>query len=107
MRLSRTVKRMIGGLALATVLFAGWLWLTRPVWLFNWREFRAGHQIVAQVEAFRATNGRLPENLEQVGLQEINLKVFYRKISANDYIVWFGTPLGESKIYNSQRMKWE
>jgi hypothetical protein len=76
--------------------------------LFDWREFRTGHEIVSRVETFRVQhNGRLPENLQEVGIDDSNLGVFYRRISADEYCVWFGTTLGESEVYYSRTKKWE
>lgn len=88
-------------------LVAGGVVLSRPAWLFNWREFRAGNEIVSRVETFRARNGKLPENLQDIGIKDPDLNVFYRKIDPDEYCVWFGTTLGESETYNSRNKKWE
>lgn len=77
------------------------------MWLFHRQEFRIGDQIASRVEAFRMSLKRLPETLEEVGIDDRDLKVFYRKIRADEYCVWFGTSVGESVMYSSRTKKWE
>ena len=52
-------------------------------------------------------NGKLSESLEEIGIKDPDLNVFYRKIGPEEYCVWFGTSLGESETYNSRSKKWE
>ena len=33
--------------------------------------------------------------------------VYYEKINDGVYILWYGTTLGESNIYNSKKQRWE
>jgi len=63
--------------------------------------------IIKKIEEFKINNDRLPNNLTEIGLN-INEKslVFYKKISKNEFEVWYGIELGESKIYNSELNKW-
>jgi hypothetical protein len=76
--------------------------------MFHRSELRAGNEIVARVEAFRASHGHLPEALKEVGIVDTNLKVFYRKVNDDEYWVWFGRhSLGESETYSSRKKKWE
>jgi hypothetical protein len=90
-------------LALAIGIF---LW--EPVWLFRRGELGTGKEIVARVEAFRLSHGRLPEELKEVGIDDADLTVFYRKDGHDEYLVWFGRfSLGESEIYSSRTKKWE
>jgi hypothetical protein len=77
------------------------------VWLFHYHEFGIGDEIVSRVEAFRASHGRLPESLKEVGMDDADPKVCYRRISDDEYIVWFGTTLGESECLNSRTKKWD
>jgi 3-deoxy-D-manno-octulosonic-acid transferase len=84
-------------LAIAIALF---FW--EPVWLFHRTELRAGNEIVARVDAFRAAHGSLPETLEELGMNDSDLRVYYRKVSGDEYVVWFGAySVGESVIFNS------
>ena len=72
-----------------------------------WRHFRTGKQIIAQVEAFRVQRGHLPENMDNVGLSDPDLDVYYAKANDKEYCVWFGTTLGESETYSSRTRQWE
>lgn len=84
------------------------LFIWEPDWLFHRSELRTGNEIVARVEAFRASHGHLPETLEDVGINDPEPSVFYRKISDQEYEVWFGRfSLGESEKYSSVTQKWE
>lgn len=83
-----------------------YLYVWQPVWLFHWREFRVGNSVITRVEAFRASHGRLPETLEEVGITDPDLTVYYCKAEKDEYYVWFGTTLGESETYDSRARKW-
>jgi hypothetical protein len=78
----------------------------RPVWLLCWPEFRAGNRIISRIDTYRNTHGRLPESLDEIGISDSN-GVYYQKSGSNDYVVWFGTTLGESETYDSHTKKWK
>lgn len=76
--------------------------------LFYRHQFRVGNQIIAKVEAFRASRGRLPETLKDVGIDDADLNVYYEKVSEDEYSVRFGIwSVGESESYNSRTKKWD
>jgi hypothetical protein len=102
---SRTRIGLKHGGAVCIVALGICLW--QPDRLFHWRDFRTGNEIISRVEAFRKSHGYLPESLEDVGVTDPDLKVFYRKTGENEYLVWFGTTLGESETYNSSAKKWD
>ena len=83
------------------------LFLWEPVWLFHRHELKTGAVIIARIEAFQKSHGYLPGTLKDVGLDNPDLAVFYRKVSDDEYCVWFGTTLGESEVYSSRTRKWE
>lgn len=63
--------------------------------------------IIEKVEEFQNNNGRLPNDVTEIGLTEIeNSSAFYEKTSDTTYIVWYGLSLGESKTYSSKTNKW-
>ena len=66
----------------------------RPTWLLRWNEYRTGNMIISRVETYRTTHGRLPETLDEIGVGDPDIRVYYKKIGDSDYIVWFGTSLG-------------
>jgi hypothetical protein len=52
--------------------------------------------------------GKLPANLSEVGLTDTIMHLsFYEKVDTNEYIVWYGTGLGESEIYRSSTKIWK
>lgn len=63
--------------------------------------------IIEKVEKFKQDNGRLPENVIEIGLDNKQMHLsFYTKIDSSEYEVWYGTDLGVSKIYNSKTNIW-
>tara|TARA_R110000823_G_scaffold279220_1_gene397534 strand:+ start:183 stop:473 length:291 start_codon:yes stop_codon:yes gene_type:complete len=63
--------------------------------------------IIEKVEKFKTEKNRLPKNVSEIGLVELeNSKAFYEKKTDSTYIVWFGLSLGESKTYNSTTREW-
>jgi len=77
------------------------------VWLFHWTDFKTGNDAISRVESYRKSHGRLPNTLEDVGLVDPELRVFYQTIGNDQYCVWFGTWLGEAQSYDSRTKKWE
>jgi len=76
---------------------------------FVWRDrIREGQELVVKVETFRQENHRLPESLEEVGIRVPDSpSLYYKKCNDSQYLVWFGTTLGESMTYNPARREWE
>ncbi len=66
-----------------------------------------GNDIVKMVEDFRSKNGKLPESLHEIGIKEKeDGPLYYEKWDSVDYIVYFGTSLGESMTYYSDKKEW-
>ena len=99
------LRALLSTLALACI--AALILLLQPTWLVHWREIRAGNEVISRVEAFRAVHKHLPETLQDVGVDDENVKVFYKKMSDDEYCVWFGTSLGESTTYYSRDRRWQ
>lgn len=59
-----------------------------------------------KVEEFKAEHGRLPEDFRDLKMEEQMHLSFYKKISENEYEIWYGTGLGSSMIYNSTTKTW-
>jgi len=78
-----------------------------PDQLFHASEFRAGDQLVSKINSFKKAHGYLPETLDEIGIHDSDSAVYYQRQSAGDYIVWFGTTLGESEVYHSETNKWD
>src|SRR5215469_17101804 len=68
---------------------------------------KAAKAVVAKIEEFQRAKGRLPDSLDEIGVQPEGLRCpCYCKTADNDYIVWYGTTLGHSITYDSQTRKW-
>ena len=64
-------------------------------------------ELINKVEEFEKQNGRLPNNVAEMGLIELeNSMAFYEKKNDSVYVIWFGLGLGESQTYNSKTGKW-
>lgn len=63
--------------------------------------------IIEKVEAFKKEKGRLPSEITEVGIDDMQDHLsFYKKKDENEYEVWYGLNLGSSKIYNSKTKQW-
>jgi hypothetical protein len=84
-----------------------YLFIWQPVRIFHWQDFRNGNAIITRVEAYRGAHGRLPDTLGEAGINDADNQIFYRKAEDNDYVIWFGTFLGESETYDSRTKEWQ
>jgi hypothetical protein len=67
-----------------------------------------GDEIICKIEAFNKENGRLPDSLSEIGIEEkLEGPIYYDKKDDSEYIVWFGAGLGESVIYHSTTKEWD
>ena len=67
-----------------------------------------GDELVLKIENFKTENGFLPSDLEDLGIEEtLEGPLFYEKVDSVNYVVWFGTTLGESMIYYSDTQEWD
>ena len=60
-------------------------------------------RVITQIRNYQFRNGYLPESLDQLGLVESNEgPVFYERVDRHNFIVYYGTSLGESEVYTSE-----
>lgn len=72
------------------------------------RGVKRGNGIVRLVDVSCEREGKLPESLSEVGIPDTDQdRYFYQPCTDGQYIVWFGTRLGESMIYDSATRKWD
>jgi hypothetical protein len=101
-RSTRLTVWIVAPVALATC------WLFRPDALRYADEFRAGQQAIAAIERYHSRTGSLPDSLADVGLPAgEDGPVYYASEDRQDYILWFGTTLGESITYHSRTRQWD
>ena len=63
--------------------------------------------IIEKVYIFKKENNRLPKNVSEIGLIELeDSPAFYEQKTDSTFIVWFGLSVGESKVYSSLNKKW-
>jgi hypothetical protein len=63
--------------------------------------------IIEKVEKFKQENGRLPESVAEIGLDDTQMHLsFYQLTSDSTFIVWYGLGVGVSKVYKSKTNKW-
>lgn len=72
----------------------------------NYSERKASNEIVAKVEQFKKSTGRLPDRLSDISVKENESCPCYCKTSNDSYMVWYGTALGESDSYDSRTKLW-
>lgn len=71
------------------------------------RLIEEGNVLIERIESFQNTEGRLPSNLGELGIDEkMEGPLYYQKIAPHDYIVYFGTTVGRSMIYRSNERAW-
>lgn len=67
-----------------------------------------GNTLIERIASFQKATHRLPESLRELGLEEkMEGPLYYQKVSAEHYIVYFGTTVGESMIYRSEKRAWD
>ena len=72
---------------------------------------KKGDKLIQKIEMFKQENGRLPESLGELGYpfneyDERGPLYYDRSVDGLNYLVSFGTTLGESTIYYSTTKKW-
>ena len=105
--MTRTVRQLVIGLAAIITSIAAWYWYINQPSL--WPEYRQATEVIAAIEQFKASHGRLPASLtEASGLPDTESgPIYYEPSNSTDYQVWFGRSLGESYTYDSQSGVWQ
>lgn len=72
------------------------------------KEWRAkGQVMIERIEDFRMNNGRLPESVEEMGLEkEVSIGPFYNKKEDGIYEILFIISSDDTYIYSSDTKKW-
>lgn len=63
--------------------------------------------LIEQIENYESEFGEVPASLEDLDNVEESIELHYRKMDSQNFIIWYGTTLGESMIYYSDSEKWE
>ena len=77
------------------------------LWWYKRQCIKQALQIERQIESYRASHGKYPDSLSQIGIVETESgPIYYERKSESSYILWFGTILGESEKFDSTTRKW-
>ena len=69
---------------------------------------KQGDELVSKIEEYKEQKGYLPNSIEDVGIKEtMEGPLFYVRMDSVNYMVYFGTSLGESMIYYSDTKEWD
>ncbi len=69
---------------------------------------KKGNKLIERIEKFKQERGSLPNSLTEIGIEETESgPLYYQKEDSLNYIIFFGTSLGESKTYYSNIKKWK
>lgn len=92
-------------LFLIVLILAGIYWFLR----INQHQtyIEKGQELILQVEKFREINGRLPNNISEMGLTETMDAPFYEKRDSLNYIIYFPMGFDNNFIYYSEKNKWD
>lgn len=67
-----------------------------------------GNKIVEEIFEFEEENGRYPNSLNEIGIEEKEEGPFYYERSADslNFKLWYGLGLGDSEVYQSKTKSW-
>lgn len=108
-RMSQILRRtLLGLIVLAALLLLAASFGLIPDRVAYRDRFAEGEEVIERIERYRQQHGRLPVSLREVGVEErLDSPVYYVRRDSGRYEVWFGTTLGESITYRSEKQAWE
>jgi hypothetical protein len=69
---------------------------------------KLGEEIISKIETYKKVNGRLPNQLNDIGIIEKEEgPIYYTKQNDTTYIIYYGLGLGESMVYDFRTKKWK
>ena len=72
------------------------------------REIKLGNELIKRIEDYRLKNGTLPEKLNYIysESEKEKFEIFYYDVENQDYVLYFGTSLGEVVYFFSKYKEW-
>jgi hypothetical protein len=69
---------------------------------------KLGNEVYNKIENFRQSNGRVPESLREINVEEkMEGPIYYQRETDSTYILYYGGTLGESIVLDTVSGKWE
>ena len=98
---------IVAALLLGGVVLGYSIWSCNPHHAYR-KKIERGNQIILLLEQYRAAHARYPASLRDIGIAEtMEGPVYYERRGDDAYLLWFGTSLGESGIYDSKTKQWD
>lgn len=69
---------------------------------------KRGAFLIDKIETFRQTENRLPNSVEEIGLEEpMNSGPYYERKDNENYVIFYTIGFDESFIYYSDKKEWK
>jgi hypothetical protein len=69
---------------------------------------KIGEEIYGKIIQYQKTNGRLPDGLNEIGVEEkMEGPIYYQKQTDSTFIIYCGGGLGESIVFDPNTKKWK
>ena len=69
---------------------------------------KCGAFLIDKIETFRKTESRLPNSVEELGLEEhMNCGPYYERKDSVNYVIYFTIGFDETLIYYSDKKEWK
>lgn len=69
---------------------------------------KIGEGIYIKIVQYQKTNGRLPNKLNDIGIEEkMEGPIYYQKQTDSTFIIYYGGGLGESIVFDPKTKEWK
>lgn len=97
--------RKTGLLILSILLVFNIVLILQNIERNNYQKF--GAYLIDKIETFRQTENRLPNSVEELGLEEpMNSGPYYKRKDSVNYVIFFTVGFDETFIYYSDKKEW-
>jgi hypothetical protein len=87
-----------------TILFLFWVFTCS---CSDKRE-KIGEEVYLKIVQYQKTNGHLPDNLNDIGVEEkMEGPIYYQKQTDSTFQIYYGGELGESIVFDPLTKKWK
>ena len=67
-----------------------------------------GEDIYMKITQYQKTNARLPDKLNDIGIEEkIGGPIYYQKQTDSTFVIYYSGVLGESIVFNPKTKEWK